>query len=390
MNLTNTVLSSTQKAIKFTLAATMLSLLFACGSDNVNVPAELEKMRDKVKIKRIWKESVGSGDNDLMLELSPAIKGNLIYSLDTDGVLTVLDRLTGKVEWERELEDSVSGGLELDSERLFYANFQGELVCLDRFTGNQIWRRELTSEAISSPTSNGRMVAVQTIDGKLFSFDVTEGIQRWRYDSVGPILSLRGSASPLVSKNFTITSFANGEMLAFDNRNGSTYWKVPIGIPQGRTELERLVDVDGKAVVDEERVYAVSFQGRAVALNATTGSEIWSKPISSYNGVSLGAKHVYVSNEEGDVVAYNKLNSNEEWRNSQLKYRRLSAPTTVKDMVAVSDFEGYLHFISQETGEIVARKYPDSDGIMGSVLVEGDMVYVYARSGEIVAYRIYN
>jgi len=379
-----------QVVSKFWLFATMLTLLFACSSEAVNEPSELEKMRDKVKIKRIWKVSVGNGDNGLRLQLSPVIKDNFIYTLDAEGVLTVLNRLSGKVEWERELDDNVSGGLEVDSQRLYYATFQGELVCLDRYSGNQIWRRELTSEAISAPSSNDRMVAVQTIDGKLFAFDTTEGIQRWRYDSVGPILSLRGTSSPLVSKSFTITTFANGEMLAFDNKNGSTFWKASIGLPQGRTELERLVDVDGKAIIDAERVYAASYQGRVVSLNATTGSEIWSKPISSYNGVAVGFAQVYVANSEGDVVAFNKLNSNEIWRNEKLKYRRLSTPTTVKNMVVVSDFEGYLHFMSQIDGEIVARKYPDSDGIMGDVLVADDMVYVYARSGEIVAYRIFN
>lgn len=390
MTFTQNALTLTQLGFKFILFTTMLSLLFACSNDRVNVPTELEKMRDTVKIKRIWKVSVGNGDNDLMLELSPVIKDNSIYTLDAEGVLTVLNRLNGKVEWERELEDSVSGGLEVDSERLYYATFQGELVCLDRYTGNQIWRRDLTSEAISPPTSNGRMVAVQTIDGKLFAFEVTEGIQRWRYDSVGPILSLRGTPSPLVSKTFTITTFANGEMLAFDNSNGSTFWKVAIGTPQGRTELERLVDVDGKAVIDADRIYAASYQGRVVSLNATTGDEIWSKPISTYNGVAVGSQSVYVANDEGVVVAFDKLNSNEVWRNKKLKYRRLSSTTTVQNMVVVSDFEGYLHFLSQETGEIVARKYPDSDGIMGAVLAQDDMVYVYARSGEIVAYRIYN
>jgi len=231
---------------------------------------------------------------------------------------------------------------------------------------------------------------VQTIDGKLFAFDTTEGIKRWRYDSVGPILSLRGTPSPLVSKKYTITSFANGEMLAFDNKNGSPYWKAIIGLPQGRTELERLVDADGQAVVDGERVYTVAYQGNLVALNAATGGEVWSKPVSSYNGVAVGFSQVYVANADGEVIAFNKLNSNETWRNEKLKYRRISTPTVVQNMIVVSDFEGYLHFISQVNGEIVARKYPDSDGVMGDVLVADDILYVYARSGDIVAYRIFN
>jgi outer membrane protein assembly factor BamB len=390
MNFSKRIPASGKISFKFVLTIALFSLLFACSSEKVNEPTELEKMRDKVKIERIWKVSVGSGDHELMLSLSPVIKDDFIYTIDAEGVLTVLNRLTGKVEWERELEEQVSGGLEIDSQHLYYATFQGELVCLDRYSGNQVWRRDLTSEAISSPSSNGRIVAVQTIDGKLFAFDASEGIQLWRYDSIGPILSLRGTSSPLVSKTFIITSFSNGEMLAFDNKNGGTYWRAAIGLPQGRTELERLVDADGKVIIDAERVYTASYQGRVVSLDATTGSEIWSKPISSYTGVAVGSSQVYVANDEGVVVAFNAQNSTEVWRNEKLKYRRLSTPTIVKDMVAVSDLEGYLHFLSQSDGEILARKYPDSDGVMGDVLVSGNMVYVYARSGEIVAYRIFN
>jgi len=375
---------------KFSLITLVFALLSACSSDNVNEPTELEKMRDKVKIKRVWKVSVGDGDDDLMLQLTPVIKDEHIYTIDAAGELTVLNRLTGKEVWQRDLEEKISGGLEIDSQRLFYTTFQGELVCLDRFNGNEVWRRDLSSESVSAPASNDRIVAVQTIDGKLFVFDTTEGIKKWRYDSVGPILSLRGTPSPLISKKYILTSFANGEMLAFDSQNGKPYWKASIGIPQGRTELERLVDADGQAVVDGERVYAVAYQGNLVSLNASAGNEVWSKPVSSYNGVAVGFAQVYVANADGEVLAFNKQNSNEVWRNEKLKYRRLSTPTVVQNMVAVSDFEGYLHFISQVDGEIVARKYPDSDGIMGEVLVADNMVYVYSRSGEIVAYRIFN
>jgi len=282
----------------------------------------------------------------------------------------------------------VSGGLGADEARLFYTTFQGEVVCLDRHNGNEIWRRPLTSEAISAPASNGSIVVVQTIDGKLFAFDTTEGLKRWRYDSVGPILSLRGTPTPLINNDATITNFANGEMLAFDNKTGIPFWKAVIGQAQGRTELERLVDPDGQAVISEDRIYAVAYQGKLVSLDAATGSLVWSKPLSSFNGVALGFSQIYVTTADGEVVAVKSSNSNDVWRNEKLKYRRLSTPVVFGNALVVSDFEGYLHFLSQTDGRIIARTRPDSDGVMGEMLVIDDTLYVYTRSGYLAAYRL--
>lgn len=376
------------RVLKHGLLALTVSLLIACSKENVNKPVKLEKLNDKVKIERLWKRSVGSGDDELMLQLSPVIKENYIYTIDVEGALKALDRSTGKEVWKRELNERISGGLGVDDLRLYYTTFQGEMICLDRQNGNEVWRRSLSSEAISAPSSNGRLVVVQTIDGKLFSFETTEGIKRWRYDSVGPILSLRGTPSPVVSQKYTITTFANGEMLAFDNENGNPFWKAVIGLPQGRTELERLVDADGQTVIDGERIYAVAYQGKLVALNAATGAEVWSNPVSSYNGVAHGFSQVYVADADSVVLAFNDQDSNEIWRNEKLKYRRLSTPTVFGDMLVVADFKGYLHFLSLINGEFLARKRPDSDGVMGHMLVSGEILYVYTRSGDLIAYRI--
>jgi len=373
--------------IRYLLLVSLFTL-FGCSNDKVNQPTTLENMHSTINIERVWKSAVGEGDEALQLQLSPVIVDDVIYTLDVDGELYALNRASGERVWMLATEEKVSGGLGADHSRLFYATFQGEIVCLDRHNGHEIWRHPLTSEAISAPASNGRTVVVQTIDGKLFAFDAANGIKRWRYDSVGPILSLRGTPTPLINTDYTMTSFANGEMLAFDNQTGRPAWKAAIGQPQGRTELERLVDPDGRATIAEDRVYAVAYQGKLMSLNAATGLPVWSKSLSSFNGVALGFSQVYVSTSDGEVVAVKATNSNEVWRNEKLKYRRLSTPVTFGNVLVVADFEGYLHFMSQVDGTFVARKRPDRDGVMGEMLVADDTLYVYTRSGYLVAYRI--
>ena len=366
----------------------VFTALFSCSNEEVNPPAELVDFEPSVKLKRLWKTSVGAGDDDLKLSLSPVMSGQQIFTLSVDGLLSALEIDTGKLLWERDLDELVSGGLGLDALSLYYTTFQGQIVSIDRESGNPRWRRTLVSEAISAPASNGSTVVVQTIDGRLAAFDASEGNQRWRYDGPGSILSLRGTPTPLLTAESVITSFSNGEMLSFDLRNGSVNWKTTVGVPQGRTELERLVDPDGRPALFNERVYAVAYQGDMVALDVRSGREIWSKPVSSFNGLSVNEKHVYATLADGTVLAVNKTNSNDVWRNEKLKYRRLTTPYVFGSYVALTDYEGYLHLLSSTNGEFVARVRPDSDGIMGDMLVLDDRLYVYTRSGDVLAYQL--
>jgi len=376
------------RMLKLLVLGAVLTALFACSGDDVNQPVELEPLKPKIKVERVWKTSVGSGDEDYQLALTPSIREDIIYTLDRDGDLYALDRFNGDKKWERSLDERISGAITADRDHLYYATFQGELVCLDRTSGNEIWRRPLSSEVISQPSSNNRTVVVQTIDGKLFAFDATEGVQKWRHDSVGPILSIRGTPAPLILRDRVITTFANGEMFAFDLQDGRPLWKSTVGTPKGRTELERLVDADGNVYLEGDRLYAAAYQGNMISVDVTTGRQIWSRQASSFNGVALGQSRVYATLSDGDVLAVNQFNSNEIWRNTKLKYRRLSSPVTFGNTLVLSDLEGYIHFISQDNGEFLARIKPDSDGTMGNMLVRDELLYVYTRSGYLFAYRI--
>jgi len=366
----------------------LFSFLAACSTNKINQPTKLERVKDQVSIKRLWKRSVGTGDDGLALQLSPVRVQDELYTIDIEGNLSVLDRILGKKIWSRKLKEGVSGGLGDDKKHLYYTTFQGELVCIDRANGDEIWRVPLTSVSIAAPASNGQLVVAQTIDGKLLAFSAENGASRWRYDSAVPLLSLRGSPTPLISQKYTISNFANGEMVTIDNRNGSQIWKAVLGLPKGRTELERLVDADGQAVLDGDKLYAIAYQGKLVALDVSTGHEIWSKDMSSYNGVALGFSQIYVTTDSGLVIAFNQENGKEIWRNEKLKYRRLSTPVIFGNTLITDDFKGYLHFLSPKNGEFVARKRPDHHGIMGKSIVYGNDIYLYGRTGSLIAYHL--
>jgi len=372
-----------------TLFLCVLAVVSGCSTEQVNPPTELQDFERDVWMKRMWKSPVGAGDDGLGLELSPVVIGDNIVTIDADGVLSYVNLETGKLVMKRDLAERVLGGLALDQLCLYYSTAQGDLVCVDRESGNPRWRRKLSSEIVSPAGTDGRVVVVHATDGSVFAHDASEGNLLWQYDNAAPALTLRGNPTPVVKEGQVVTGFANGELIAFDARTGVVQWEINVGVPKGRTELERLVDVDGAPVVIDNRVYAVGYQGNLVAIDRRTGGEVWAKPMSSFNGMTASENRAFVSLDDGTIVGVNSTNGNKAWQSSLLKYRRTGSLTSAETLLFVDDFEGYVHVFTEDKGKLVARIRPDRDGVMGDPLVWGDHLYFYARDGYLVAYHIY-
>lgn len=371
------------------LIAASLLIAVGCSSDDVeDEPMELEDFDEEIEVIKVWDESIGDGSADQYLKLEPIIIGESIYAIDHFGILLALNKTDGEELWEVDYEEPVSGALGGDDSQLYFATYHGDIVAVDRVGGMEQWRVTLTSEVLSPPVSNGRQVVIQSIDGKVVSLNAQSGELMWRYDSNAPVLSIRGTASPVITDEFTITGFANGELVAFKNITGAPVWDAAVGIPKGRTELERLVDIDGQPVVKDDVVYAVSYQGKLSAIHLPTGKEIWSKQQSSYTGVDLGFGNVYVSTSDGVIVAYSQATRTEVWRQENLKFRQLTTPKAFGSTAVVADFEGYIHFLSQIDGRFMGRVHLDSDGVRSPMLMSGDMLFIYSNSGDLAAYKI--
>jgi outer membrane protein assembly factor BamB len=158
-------------------------------------------------------------------------------------------------------------------------------------------------------------------------------------------------------------------------------------MPSGRTELERMVDVN-TPVLGGDILYAVSYQGRVAAYSRGTGRELWARDASSHRAPSLGANQVYIVGAEDQVIALRATGGQELWVNRDLRLRNLSAPQAIGDVVAVADVEGYLHLLSQVDGRIVGRVKVDSDGVSTSLASDGERLYVLDNSGNLTAYEL--
>jgi outer membrane protein assembly factor BamB len=373
----------------FNLAAcSTISGWFESDDDEATAPAELTDINETVEIDELWSVDVGDGQGDGFYRLRPVISGEMIYVAAANGEVAAINRLSGDTVWEVELETPLSGGVGVYGDALFVGSAEGYVLRLDANSGERVWSTPVRGEILSAPQGNGKVVVAQTYDGRLQGLDFGTGTLLWTYDSNVPVLTIRGTSTPIINNNQVYAGFANGRVLGFDDESGALLWEVRVAIPQGRSEIERIVDVDGTMELVGNELYAVSYQGSVVGIDLQSGRKVWQQNASSFSGVSQGFSNVYVADEDGTLTAYMRNGQGVRWTQGALAYRELSRPTPVSSYVAVGDFEGYVHILSQVDGDFVGRFRVDDEGVRADMVSDGNVLYVYGNAGELAAYEI--
>jgi len=351
-------------------------------------PADLVDIEPSARLQQLWSVGVGDGQGKGLNKLQPVIAGEVIYAASSDGRVAAVERDNGKRRWEKRLEKSLSGGVGHYGDSLFLGTADGELMRVSASDGEIVWSTPVSGEILAPPQGNGSVVVVQTYDGKLHGYEHDTGKRRWSYDSNVPVLTLRGTSTPILSDGRVFAGFASGRVVAFDARSGSIEWETRVAIPQGRSEIERIVDIDGTMALVGGELYAASYQGRIAAIEARGGNRIWQRDVSSYSGVSVGFNNVYVADDDGSVKAFLRNGQGLRWEQDALAYRELSRPTPVSSYLAVVDLEGYLHLMSQVDGSFAAREKVDGSGARADMISDGRTLYVFGNSGKLMAYEI--
>lgn len=396
--------------MQFRIIALLLPLLlWGCSSDeSVIPPSPLPQFKSQIQIEKLWDARIGEGVGEEYLSLKPAISERWVFASSIEGEVYKLDRLTGKKQWVVKLKRKITGGVAAGYGMVALGSANGEIIVLSEEDGSLLWEKPLGGQIMSVPAFASNRLVVQTIDGKLHGLNREDGKVVWLYDTSIPILTLRGESSPVVMGGATLAGFANGKLVALETESGFVAWERLIGEPNGRSELERLIDLDGRFWVSDQVVYAVTFQGGLAAVDVPSGRVLWTKPVSSYQGVSEYLSQLYVVDTNSVLVAKDSLSGTDIWTQEGLKGRFVGAPTAYDRYVLVGDYEGFLYWLSYRDGSFLARAKVGSnryhlspskasslrsvtdptDGLRVEPLVYDDTVYVQGNSGELAAYKV--
>lgn len=370
----------------------MTLFVTACADDdNLDQPTELIPFDSQYALDAVWHTSSGAGVEEQYVFLQPLILKNVAVTASRDGVLNIIDLNSGDLEHEIALDTVVSAGVGGDENIWLLATRDAHVIAVDASSRKELWRKRVPSEVLATPVIHGNTVVVRTIDGKLLSLDLQDGRVRWQYQRAIPDLTLRGTSKPVITRNRIYAGLADGRLIAISPDNGEVIWDVALAIPAGRSEIQRLVDIDGDAELYGRVLYASSFQGRIAAIDVDRGQFLWARDFSTHTGVILDDKTLYSSDENGNVWALDRLNGATIWKQEKLAHRKLTRPSMIGDYLAVGDFEGYVHILSRYDGHFVARfqlgQYDDAGWDMGTGIIvpitaqSDDRLFVTTRGG---------
>jgi outer membrane protein assembly factor BamB len=369
-------------------AATCVLLLSACDKDKeVDPPAELVEFKASVRVAKVWSASVGGDMETLRLGLRPSVEGDRVYAASHGGDVYAFDLKSGRVRWRARTDLPLSGGPGLGGGRLFVGSSDGDVVALNAADGKELWHVQARGEVLAPPAATDAIVIVRTVDGRLRALDPSDGHELWSTEEQVPRLTLRGTAAPVISGDMVLCGFDNGRVVAVGLADGDVLWETTVAPSRGRTELERLIDIDSPVQVAGDDVFVVGFQGRAAMLARDSGQVWWSRDASSHRGLVVGADTVYVSASDGDVIALRRRDGTPLWTQAALHRRGLSAPAIDGPTIVVADFEGYLHWLDAATGDFLARASTDGHRSTNAPLSVDGLVIVMTDSGRLSVFR---
>ena len=317
-------------------------------------PAELFAIDESVAIYTDWAESFGNENN--FGRLIPSVYEGKVYFISSEGYLASLNEESGKVEWSKNTNDTVSGGIDVNFKTITYGTLDGDLVALNYRDGKELWRSKASSEILTPPTTDGNMLIAQTGDGRIAGYDFKSGERQWFHQTTLPRLTLRGTSRPYINQGFIFTGFANGKIAMIYPDSGAIRFEIPVTINEGKSELERIIDIDGQSLITNDLLIAASNQGNITAINLREGRPAWQEDISTIKDLTANGNRVVAVDEKDTVKAFGVATGAILWEQNDLKLRKLTSPVSIKNLIAVGDLEGYVHLLDAKNGDFLGRK----------------------------------
>ncbi len=370
--------------IPFALAILTLALA-GCSSNKVKVekikPNPLPKLAQSSSLVEVFSKKVSSTSEEDPLRLRLDSDNGVIFMADPDGGV---EAYQGKNRlWKQKVsKHGLSSGVEAVDGLVIVANKKGQVFALDQQSGEIKWTAQLSGSVISTPlVQTGRVIVVAN-DGTVFALDEASGQQAWTYKLPNTSFSLRGQAAPVSLDPRTVAvASSNGYVYAIDSLTGVPRMQRRVAVSDGRSDIQRLVDIDAEPVISGQYLVTVGYQGQATVLDLAAQRVAWSEDAGSNNRPEVADNKVFITRTDGKIIAFDLATGQQLWQNEQLLNRNLSNPVLLGQKLVVGDLDGVLHLLDPNTGTLIGRS--KSSGEVRNLRVVDGQLYVSTRKGEL-------
>ena len=360
-------------------------------------PAELVKFEPTLKVDRLWSVNLGKGERRIGVRQGPVVANGRVYAAAITGGVDAIDLQTGKRIWNYEPAKEkkkpklrLAGGPGYGDGLVAVGTLDGQVIAIDANSGEEKWRARVPSEVISAPAIGQGMVFVRSNDGRITAFDAENGTQRWFNPREQPALTVRGAAPVVLGPGVLFIGNEDGTVAALAAADGRTLWDQVVGSPDGRTELDRMADVDGAPLLDGNTLFVTSYKNQTLAIEGPTGRPMWARDHGGAGGVAVSSSYAIVTDNQGGVFGLDKPSGAAAWSQTGLARRQLSGPAVQGDYVVVGDLDGYVHWLQQSDGAMAARAKAGGDPIRAQPIVSEGIVLVQNVEGKLTAFRLVN
>ena len=367
------------------LLATLLLTVTGCAWFGIGgkKPPALPALSATNAASIVWSANVGKSGGYLFV---PGFGDRLVYAASYGGDVYALAEEGGRTVTRIETKAQLAGGVGVGDNLVVVASVKGDVLAFDA-AGRSLWKASVAGDVLAAPVVVGAKVIVRTADGRIFALNRIDGKRQWVFQRATPALTLRTNASVVSNRGTLYAGFPGGKVVAIEVEGGKPIWEATISLARGATELERVADVAGAPVLDDSRVCAAVYQGRTGCVETLSGNVLWSREISSPDGVAVDAKNVYVADTGGNVFALDKTNGVTLWKLEKLVHRDPGTPILVRGKVVVGDKDGVIHVMSAENGDLIGRVPTDGSRVV-SLLKNGDGAIAQTDKGGVFAINV--
>lgn len=364
---------------------------FGGGADaevSASEPMPLRDFTPTATANRIWHASVGKGERRIGARQGPVVYSGRVYAAGLTHGVRALDLQSGSVAWHHDTDMRLAGTPGAGDGLVVVGGLDGDVLALDANTGAERWTATLGNEVIAAPAIGQGVVVVRSNDGRVTAFEAASGEERWFWGREMPLLTVRGADAPVMGPGVVFVGNDDGTVIALSLADGQPMWEQRVGLPDGRSELERMADIDGSPVLDNVTLFASSYRGQTMAIEAPTGRPLWGSERGGPGRLGAGFDRLVVADRDGTVWALDKASGTALWQQGALARRNPGSAAIHDNHAVVGDFEGYLHWLRLDNGELAARTRAGRDPIKGAPVVSDGVLVVQTVGGDLSAYRL--